>query len=50
MEKPSSLSYSQAPVKNWNYYVYVLRQKSEAFVMFVGLFHETDGYWSWKWR
>ena len=23
--------------------------KSEAYVMFEGLFQETDQYWSWKW-
>ena len=39
--KPSSLSYRQALVK------FDFRK---ARYLDVGLFHETDGYWSWKWR
>ena len=39
--KPSSLSYRQAIV-NFDF--------SKARHLGVGLFHETDGYWSWKWR
>ena len=41
MEEPSSLyiSYCQVPV-----------EISQKLGMLVCLFHETVGYWSWKWR
>ena len=41
VEKLSSLSGSS---ENWIYFVHVLLQESQKFVVFVGLFHEIDRY------